>query len=173
MPVVEVVIVTPLRLFGDTLARCLRSFEEIHVADVLGAPAQLLSLREGQQPQLVLIDVTAGIEAVQIKAILRRWPALRLLALGQAVLREAVVDCERAGFVGYLARDASLAQVRQAILDAATGQWSGPAALSAHLVRALRSARGQPVADGGELTQRETQVASFIVRGLSNKEIAR
>jgi DNA-binding NarL/FixJ family response regulator len=106
---------------------------------------------------------------------------LPLLALGLIEQRDEVVNYGRAGFAGYVARDASLARMRQAILDGAEGRLCCPTEITAGLMRALHDAEThtagkvtpEETEDALELTRRETEVARFISHGLSNKEIAR
>ena len=179
--IVDIVIVTPLRLLGESLERCLQTFEDIRVAGVAFDCQQLIARLERQLPQLVLFDVTQGVDLAQVRSVVERWPDLPVLALGLTEQRHEVINCGRAGFAGYIARDASIAQVRRCLLDAAAGRLHVPTDIAAGLMRALRTADSGPspepvvkeVENSSELTRRESQVAGFISRGLSNKEIAR
>jgi DNA-binding NarL/FixJ family response regulator len=181
MEPVEVVIVTSMRLLGESLARCLSAFDDVRIVSVLYDPAQLIGALQSCLPDLVLFDVTQGVDCAHINSIAERWSQLPLLALGLIEQRDAVVNCGRAGFTGYVARDASIARMHQSILDAAAGRLCCPTEITAGLMRALhetdarRAVQAVPedAEDSSELTRRENQVAGFIGRGFSNKEIAR
>ena len=84
----------------------------------------------------------------------------------------------RAGFSGYGARDASLAELRQVMSDAVAGRLRCPAEIANSLLRALFRpaemavlAKAAPV--HSHLTGREGEVLRLLGRGLSKKEIAR
>jgi DNA-binding NarL/FixJ family response regulator len=97
------------------------------------------------------------------------------LALGLPERREDVVRHGRAGFVGYVARDATIDDLQAAISDAVAGRLQCPAEISGGLIRALfsREHPSTPRHAAASLTRRETEVLQMIGRGLSNKEIAR
>ena len=181
MAVIDVVIVTPTRLLGESLAAWMRTLPDVRVADVLGDCSELTALAPVTQPQVVLIDVTQGLDAAAVQAVMARCPALLLLALGVPQHDEAIIGCVRAGFLGYVPRDAGLARLHQTIVDAAAGCVNCPTEIMTGLMRALRSPPRVRLPTGApgegdvmrELTRRENEVATCISRGLSNKEIAR
>jgi DNA-binding NarL/FixJ family response regulator len=128
-----------------------------------------------EQPDVVLVDVTQDIEMEEVALVAAKWPDLPLLALGLLEHREEVVRHGRAGFVGYVARDATIEDLQSAISDAVAGRMKCPAEISGGLIRALfnREHPSTPEHVAPSLTRRETEVLQMIGRGLSNKEIAR
>ena len=124
---------------------------------------------------VVLIDITRGEQPNEVRAVVEQWSTVRLLALGLEEQCEAVVRCGRAGFSGYVPRDAGLDALRRAVLDCGVGRLHCPAEVAGHLMRALfddevPQTRIEP--EGG-LTNRQENIVDLIGRGLSNKEIAR
>jgi DNA-binding NarL/FixJ family response regulator len=128
-----------------------------------------------EPPDVVLVDVTQDIGMDEVALVAAKWCNLPLLALGLLERRDEVVRHGRAGFVGYVARDATIEDLQSAISDAVAGRMRCPAEISGGLIRALfnRQHPSAPRRVVTSLSKRETEVLQMIGRGLSNKEIAR
>jgi DNA-binding NarL/FixJ family response regulator len=171
----KIIVLTPVRLLGDGLAAC---FERQPAMTVFAIVSDLEGLKHSLASHLVdlvLIDVTHGVDLYDIRAIAAQWPDVALVALGLNEQRREVIRCGRAGFTGYVSREASLDALCKALRDVIEGKLACPAEISSGLLRALFRA-DHPV-DGSTLeqalTRREGEVLKLIGEGLSNKEIAR
>lgn len=167
-------IVTQIRLFGDALAACLRQYDDIVLAGILADLGLAQSLFADGVVDVVLVDVTQGVDLDEIRSTAIRHPQVALVALGLLDQRQDIIRCGRAGFIGYVDRDASIRQLGQALHDAHAGRLTCSAEVSGGLLRALfhRDAEPEPSPSVESLTLREGQVLQLIGDGLSNKEIA-
>ncbi|MGY4404086.1 two-component system nitrate/nitrite response regulator NarL [Bradyrhizobium sp. USDA 3315] len=171
----QAVILTPIKLLGDGLARCLADTSDISIVFVTDKIAELNQILASQTIDTVLVDMTQNIDLDDIRAIAISAPDVVLIALGLKEQRQDVIRCGRAGFSAYIARDASVEDVAKAMRDAVFGRLVCPAEISSGLLRALFRGDAQPAAPAEDppLTRRETDVLQLIGRGHTNKEIAR
>lgn len=172
----NIIILTPVRLLGDGLAAC---FSERPGMNVLAVVNDLAGLRETlatSEAEVVLIDATHGAEFYDVRAIAAEWSDVALVALGLNEQRDEVIRCGRAGFVGYIARDASVDELCNALREIVAGRLSCPPQIAGGLLRALFRRESRPrdvdLDVDPALTRRESEVLQLIGRGLSNKEIA-
>ena len=170
----KLVVVTPIRLFGDGIFACLRHHDDIALEAVVEDLAGLREHLARTTTDAALIDVTQGIDLDEVRAVVTEYPALAMVALGLEEQRQSVIRCGRAGFRGYVDRNASVERLCSALTDVLAGRLSCSAEISGELLRALFH-REQPrsSAETSEaLTAREGEVLQLIGHGFSNKEIA-
>lgn len=171
---VNIVVLTPVRLLGESLAACFGQRKGLVVVAVLSDLASLRATLALEHVDLALIDVTHGLELYDIGPIAVEHTSVALVALGVDEGRQDVVRCGRAGFSGYVSRDASVDALCQALHDVVGGRLSCPAEISSSLLRALfRQDAPGDASSSSALTRRETDVLQLIGHGMSNKEIAR
>jgi DNA-binding NarL/FixJ family response regulator len=167
------VILTPIRFFGDGLAACFKGRSDINVIAVVNDLARLRDTLETTETQVVVIDVTQGIDLFDVRDIATQFSDVPLLALGLNEQRQEVISCGRKGFAGYIPRDASIEVLCKTLCDVVAGRLSCPPEISCGLLRALF--RKDPSPEGADidlsLTRRESEVLALLGRGLSNKEI--
>jgi DNA-binding NarL/FixJ family response regulator len=170
----NIIILTPVRLFGEGLATCINRRAEMSVQAVISDLHSLRVHLSSSAAQLVLVDVTQGLELFDVRAISHEWIAVPFVALGLTEQRQAVIQCGRSGFSGYITRDSSIDDLCAALFDSAAGRLICPPEISGGLLRALfhKEAGGgaEPDADLA-LTRRESEVLGLLGRGFSNKEI--
>jgi DNA-binding NarL/FixJ family response regulator len=139
-------------------------------ADGWAALALALELK----PDVVLMDLQMpemdGVAATE--AICAHLPATRVVMLTSFTEEEHVLPAIRAGASGYLLKDASGAQVVDAIRAVARGDSLLDPAATQRLVAWVAS-RPQEPSPPRPLTPRELDVLRLVVRGMRNKEIAR
>ena len=133
----ELVVVTPIRLFGEGLASCFRSHAEISLRATASNLQQLRQSLAQFKVDAALIDVTQGIDLDEVRSIVTDYPATAFIALGLEEQRQHVIRCGRAGFSGYVVRNASVSELCRALSDAIVGRLACSAEISGGLLRAL------------------------------------
>lgn len=171
----NIIVLTPVRVLGDGLAACFSLRRDMFVSAIVSDLAALRESLTEISADLILIDVTQGVDLYDIRSIAQERPEVALVALGLTEQRQEVIRCGRAGFTGYVARDATVDTLCKSLSDAVQGRLACPSEISGELLRALfRTDRpsNESVPDC-PLTRRESDVLRLIGQGFSNKEIAR
>jgi DNA-binding NarL/FixJ family response regulator len=170
----NIIVFTPVRLFGDGLGACISSRAGISVDAVVNDFGTLRARLEAAHVDIVLIDVTHTVNPFDIRGIAERWPDVKLVALGLPEQKQEIIKAGRAGFAGYVSRDTTLDTLCQSLCDIAAGRLDMPPEISVSLLRALFHHHESAPALGDldpALTRRESEVLALIGQGLSNKEI--
>lgn len=153
------------------LQAILNRFEDIEVSQTAESGEAGLQLYRVRQPDVVLVDLYMpdmdGIET--ISALKRDFPDSRLIMLTQSEDDEIIVQAVQAGAMGYLVKTAEVSLIAEAIRAAAAGKRF----LSPQAVEAIIRAKTAPAAlPDSELTERELDVLTLMVKGLKNPQIA-
>jgi two-component system, NarL family, response regulator LiaR len=157
----------------EGLVALLSTEADMLVAGQAADGAEAVRLARALQPDVILMDlimpVLDGIGA--ITAIKAERPEARILVLTSFAEDDQVFGAIKAGAQGYLLKEASPAELAQAIRDVHAGESALHPAVARKLIREL--ARPPEVAPAEEaLTEREVEVLVLVARGLSNQEIA-
>ena len=160
----DIIVLTPVRLFGDGLGACLSKRGDMRVVAVLNDLARLRDLLSANQIDVVLIDVTQGINLFDVRAVAVEWPDVRLVALGLQEQKHDVIRCGRAGFAGYIARDASVEALCWTLTEIVAGRMPCSGEISGGLLRALFRQDEERVESAVDLalTRRESEVLELL-----------
>jgi DNA-binding NarL/FixJ family response regulator len=180
---VRVLLADDQRLVRESLGTLLGLLPGIEMVASASDGEEALALAEEHGPDVVLMDLRMprmdGIEAT--RRLRERRPDVRVIALTTFADDESVLGALRAGARGYLTKDASSEDIRNAILTVARGEAALDPSVQHHVVAALAgdATRGPADADAAkqselpdDLTPREAEVLALIAEGLTNAEIA-
>lgn len=171
----NIVVLTPVRLLGDGLSLCICKHLDTATVDVVGNHLALRSILADADIQVVLVDVTQGVDLIDVSAIAIQWPDAPLVAIGITEVLQEVVKCGRAGFAGYISREASIEALCQTLQDVVEGKLACPPEIAGGMLRALfhDSDHSEKSVAEPTLTRREREVLEHSGHGLTNKEIAK
>jgi two-component system nitrate/nitrite response regulator NarL len=175
---VRLVVADSHRLFRECLAEALRDHAGFAGVEVTDADHASLG-RLGGEPVDVL--VLGGGEDGKLGELLRqacqRWPGAKILVLGTEEGEDEALALLRSGARGYLFRDHSLVELRDAILEVSAGATVCTPRIAHLLFSRLgelgRERRRDERLEVLELTSREIEILRLIGDGLKNQEIAR
>jgi NarL family two-component system response regulator LiaR len=134
---------------------------------------QAVSLARKTKPDVILLDMVMpeqdGLETIpKLKEVA---PKARILVLTSFAESDRVYQAIKAGALGYLLKDATRAQLMQAIRDVSIGQASLHPSIAVKLIHEIDHP-SEMLYTADPLTPRELETLKLIARGLSNKEIA-
>ena len=170
---IRVLVVDDHAVVRSGLGAVLLAFDDLEMVGEAGSGDEALRMCEQLQPDVVLMDlVMPGMDGTAAtRAILERWPQIRILALTSFKERELVEGALKAGAIGYLLKNISADNLATAIRDAYAGRPTLAPEATQALIRATRAAK-QPKPLVEPLTDREAEVLALMVEGLSNAAIA-
>ncbi len=134
---------------------------------------EAVELCEQLLPDIVILDIRMpvlnGLGAARL--LQQRLPAVKVVIFTMDDSVDHLEAAMNAGAVGYLLKDASRAEVIDALQRVAAGEEALDSSVSGRLLRRMteRSASGSPPAEN--LTPRERQVLNLVATGMSNRLI--
>ncbi|MFC6714125.1 response regulator [Branchiibius cervicis] len=168
---VRVVVVDDHPFFRDGLSRGLRNSGYVEVIGEAGDGREGLELIRSQAPDVAVLDYQMpdldGLDVVH--AVARENLPTRTLVLSALTDSSVVFRAIQEGASGYLSKEASRAEIVDAVRRIAKGATVVPAELTAGLAEQIRRQRQQ---DGPSLSEREQQVLEGFARGLSIPQLA-
>lgn len=162
---IEVLICDDHPIMRVGIAAIIQSQPDMDVTAQAGTAQEVIRLFQQHQPHVTLMDLRlpdrSGVEA--IREIRHSAPEARIVVLTTYEGDEDIHQALEAGAMGYLVKG----MPHEVLIDAVRKVHAGRRFLPPPLTRALASRMPD-----GELSVREKQVLSLLVKGKSNHEIA-
>ncbi|GGO71395.1 response regulator [Nonomuraea cavernae] len=150
---------------------------DIEVVGEAADGAQAIQRAAALAPDVVLMDVRMpvmdGLEAT--RRLLSGGEGPKVLILTTFDLDDYVYEALRAGASGFLLKDASAAQLAEAVRVVAAGDALIAPAVTRRLIREFARLGGPRAPEArrlADLTERETEVLTLVAQAMSNQEIA-
>lgn len=171
---IKVLIVDDHAILREGLRALLSYFEDIEVVGEAADGQEALTLVESLHPHIVLMDIIMprlnGFEATQ--QIAERFPSSRVLILTQHEEWQYVMPLLKAGAAGFILKKAAGAELVSAIRAIAKGDSFLYPPIAKKVLEQLQSREPMKAAHAKELTQREREILTHILRGETNRQIA-
>jgi two-component system nitrate/nitrite response regulator NarL len=168
---VRVVVVDDHPFFRDGVTRGLNNTGYIRVVGEAGDGREALEVIAREQPDVALVDYQMpdmdGLALVH--ALVRDRVSTRVLLLSAVTDSAIVFRALEEGAAGYLSKDASRAQIVDAVMQVSRGHDVVPPELAAGLVEQIRL---RAHSDVPILSEREREVLNAFARGLSIPQTA-
>lgn len=175
-PDIDVFVLVDVRLYRDGIVDALRRDPRFRV---IGSAATLRTAREQldsltSAPHVALVDLDLAEGPAVARSLREAWPTISIVALAVREADEDVVSWAEAGVSGLVSREATLAELLDAVDAAVKDEVLCTPAVAAALLRRVASLSTEPGhVVGPALTRREREIVRLVGDGLSNKEIAR
>ncbi len=168
---VRVLVADDHRLLGELLGAALSERPDFEFLGIARSGREAVQLARDLKPGVVLMDVDMpdldGIEAT--RQIASEAEPIRVVALSMHSSWEVVSSMFDAGAVGFVPKDAPLAELELAIRTAARGEVFISPKIAGTALQAMR--QGGSRTGFEQLSPRERQVFRLLSRGLSPKEV--
>jgi len=167
---ISVLVVDDHTMLRKGLATFLKVFDDLELAGEAASGQAAVQLCAKIKPDVVLMDmVMPDMDGAAATRLIRKLsPSIQVLALTSFKEEILVQSALQAGAIGYLLKNVSADELAQAIRAA----YAGRSTLSPEAAQALVHAVSQPPAPGIDLTEREREVLTLMVEGLTNTQIA-
>lgn len=167
---IRVMVVDDHPLVRAGLSAFLSAYDDLVLVAEASSGAETLRLCNINEPDVILMDlVMPDMDGIQtIREVHREHPAIQIIALTSYGQEELVKQALQAGVISYLFKNISANELAEAIRAAKAGKPT----LAPEATRILINSSMRPVPLGHDLTQRELEVLTLMVEGLSNPEIA-
>lgn len=167
---IRVMIVDDHGMVRRGLAAYLKNQPDLEIVGEARNGQEAIQVCDTLKPDVILMDLLmpelGGVAAT--RQIHSQWPNVQVIALTSFQDKELVHDALQAGAISYLLKNVA----GDELADAIRAAYSGRSTLSPEAVQALVQPAGLEPKIGHDLTRREREVLSLLVKGLSNPGIA-
>lgn len=167
---IRVMLVDDHAVVRSGLKAFLMVFDDMELVGEASSGQEALHIIDRVQPDVILMDlIMPDMDgAATTKVIRGRWPQVQIVALTSFREDDLVKSALQAGAIGYLLKNVGADDLADAIRAAHAGKPT----LAPEAAQVLIQASRQPAQPGYDLTEREREVLSLLVKGMSNNEIA-
>jgi NarL family two-component system response regulator LiaR len=168
---IRVIVVDDHAMLRSGLRFFLKGFDDLELVGEAKSASEAIALCAQVRPHVVLMDmIMPDLDGAEATRLIRlQNPGTQVIALTSFQEENLIEKALQAGAIGYLLKNVSAAELAQAIREAHAGRSTLAPEATEVLIRATRQRAAQ--SDYG-LSEREKEVLTLLVEGLSNAEIA-
>lgn len=178
MPKIRVLLIEDNRILREGITVTLRNQRDITVAAVSDGMDDTLTKTRTVKPHVMLIDL--GLDSQNslnaVQSVKKEFPRIKIIGMGLAPTQSDILEFVQAGAEGFILKNATVEDVIKTIRAVAGGETVLPPPMNGSLfsqVAELALSKGKRNLKGAiRMTQREKEIISLIVEGMSNKQIA-
>ena len=177
MPKIRILLIEDNRILRDGISEMINGHKDLTVVAMSDGRHNALA-KSGIKPHVVLLDL--GLDRQNsldiVELMKKEFPGVKVIGMGLAPAQADIMEFVQAGADGFILKDATLEDVVNTIRSVAGGKTVLPSLMTSSLffqiaehalLKGKRNLRGAT-----RMTQREKEIISLIVDGMSNKEIA-
>lgn len=172
---INVAIVDDHKIFRDGVISILEDVDDIQIIWAAANSEETMNFLNEQRPDVLLMDLTLGIESgfTLARQILEKWNTLKLLVLTMHHEHTYIIKILELGASGYLLKDAGSDEMIRAIRVIEKGNSYYSKYVSEVLIKHISSGSKPKEKDSEiNLTKREIEILKLIGEEYSNPEIA-
>jgi NarL family two-component system response regulator LiaR len=152
------------------LAVFIQSFDDLLLVGEAANGREAIDFLQDSETDVILMDILmpemGGIEAIKI--LHDQQPDIKIIAMTSFEDEDLVTQAISSGAIGFLMKNTSIDELAAAIRNAAVGKPT----LAPEAAQILMTAATRPPEPTYDLTNRELDVLTQMVEGLTNPEIA-
>ena len=177
MPKIRILLIEDNRILREGISDMISGHKDLTVVAMSDGRHNALA-KSGVKPHVVLLDL--GLDRQNsldiVELMKKEFPGVKVIGMGLAPAQADIMEFVQAGADGFILKDATLEDVVNTIRSVAGGKTVLPSLMTSSLffqiaehalLKGKRNLRGAT-----RMTQREKEIISLIVEGMSNKEIA-
>jgi DNA-binding NarL/FixJ family response regulator len=170
----DVIIIEDNELLRDSLKEAINKSSNINCNNTFGSGEAALDFIESEElvPDIILLDIgLPGMSGIELIPELKKLsPSSKIIIITIYDDDENVFNAICAGASGYLLKDLSSDSIANSISEVV----NGGAPMNSHIAKkVLNMFRDQNIkSEGYDLSEREKEILSHLIEGLSKKQIA-
>lgn len=178
MAKIRILLIEDNRILREGIAAMIDKQMDVMIAGISDGRNNALAKMRTVKPHVVLMDL--GLDSQNsldvVESVRREYPLVKIIGMGLAPAQSDILEFVQAGADGFILKNAKVKHVIKTIRAVAGGATVLPIPMTGSLFSQVAEhalSRGKKSLRGAiRMTQREKEIISLIVEGMSNKQIA-
>jgi two-component system, NarL family, nitrate/nitrite response regulator NarL len=170
---IRVLVASEVRLYREGLQRVLQGIASIALVGIASCAEEVFAQAAAVVPTVILLDVAMARSLSTVKLLSRQPLNGRVVVFGIPEGGGSIMHVLPSNILGYVTREASVAELLAAIRSADRGELYCSSSLVPFVAARVRGAQARPAGGIGHLTARELEILELVREGFSNKAISR